>query len=138
MAPTREELLARVPLFEGLSKKHLEQVSALATRIDAAEGKVLTREGDTGREFIVILEGTVEIKRGDELIATHGPGDYFGEISLIEHTPRTATVVATSPVVLDVIGQREFATLLEDEPEIGKKIKATAAQRLAELDAEKG
>jgi CRP-like cAMP-binding protein len=138
MAPTTQELLAGVPLFEGLSKKHLEQVSALATRIDASEGKVLTREGDVGREFIVILEGTVEIKRGDELIATHGAGDYIGEISLLEHTPRTATVVATTPVVLDVIGQREFATLLEDEPEIGRKIKATAAERLAALDAEKG
>ena len=137
MAPTTEELLANVPLFEGLSKKHLKQVSALATRIDAPEGKVLTREGEAGREFILILEGGVEIKRGDEVIATRGAGSYIGEISLIEHTPRTATVVATSAVVLDVIGQREFATLLEDEPEIGKKIKATAAERLAALDAEK-
>ena len=138
MAPTTEELLANVPLFEGLSKKHLKQISALATRIDAAEGKVLTREGEAGREFILILEGDVEVKRGDDVIATRGAGTYIGEISLIEHTPRTATVVATSAVVLDVIGQRESATLLEDEPEIGKKIKATAAERLAALDAEKG
>lgn len=138
MAPTMEELLAKVPLFEGLSKKHLKQISGLATRIDAAEGKVLTREGEAGHEFIVILEGEVEIKRGDQVIGTRGAGDYIGEIALIEHTPRTATVVATTPVALDVIGQREFATLLDDEPEIAEKIKATAAERLAELDAEKG
>jgi len=136
MALTTEELLAKVPLFDGLSKKHLKQISALATRIDAGAGKVLTREGDAGHEFVLILEGEVEIKRGDQVIATRGAGDYIGEIALIEHTPRTATVVATTPVVLEIIGQREFATLLEDEPEIGEKIKATAAERLAALEAE--
>ena len=135
MAAKTEELLAKVPLFQGLSKKHLTQVSLLATRIDAPAGKVLTREGEFGHEFILILEGEVEIRRGDDVIATRGAGDYIGEIALIEHQPRTATVVATTPAVLDVIGQREFATLLRDEPEIGEKIKATSSERLAELNA---
>ncbi|MCJ7436990.1 MAG: cyclic nucleotide-binding domain-containing protein [Acidimicrobiia bacterium] len=138
MAPTTEELLAQVPLFKDLSKKHLQQVSKLSTRIDAPAGKVLTREGEAGHEFILILEGTVEIRRGDGLVATRGAGDYVGEISLIEHQPRTATVVATTPVVLEVIGQREFATLLSDEPEIGEHIKATAVERLADLDSSDG
>ena len=138
MALTTEQLLAQVPLFKDLSKKHLKQVSTLATRIDASAGKVLTREGETGHEFILILEGSVEIRRGDELIATRGAGDYIGEIALIEHQPRTATVVATTPVVLDVIGQREFASLMRDEPEIGAAIKATADERLAELDSSDG
>ena len=138
MAPTTEELLARVPLFKDLSKKQLEQVSHLATRIDAAPGKVLTREGEAGREFILILEGDVEVRRGDEVIATRGAGDYIGEIALLEHLPRTATVVASTPVVIDVIGQREFATLLEDEPAIGECIKAVAAERLAENEASDG
>jgi CRP-like cAMP-binding protein len=135
---TTEEMLAEVPLFKGLSKKHLKQISGLTTRIDAAPGKVLTREGETGREFILILEGDVEIRRGDEVIATRGAGSYIGEIALLEHRPRTATVVATTPAVLEIIGQREFATLLEDEPEIGAAIKATSAERLAELDANEG
>lgn len=138
MAPTTEELLAQVPLFKDLSKKHLQQVSTLTTRIDAPAGKVLTREGETGREFILILEGEVEIRRGDDVIATRGAGSYIGEIALIEHQPRTATVVATTPVVLEVIGQREFATLLRDEPEIGEQIKATAEERLADLDSSDG
>jgi CRP/FNR family cyclic AMP-dependent transcriptional regulator len=128
---TTEELLAKVPLFDGLSKKHLQQVSNLATRIDAEAGKVLTREGEGGREFILILDGEVEVRRGDEVVATRGAGDYIGEIALLEHQPRTATVVATTAVVLDVIGQREFATLLQDEPEIAEKVKATAAERIA-------
>jgi CRP-like cAMP-binding protein len=138
MAPTTEELLAKVPLFKDLSKKHVQQVSLLATRIDAPAGKVLTREGELGHEFILILEGQVEIRRGDDVVATRGAGDHIGEIALLEHKPRTATVVATTPVILDVIGQREFATLLQDEPEIGEHIKATASERLAELESSDG
>jgi len=130
--PTTDELLARVPLFRDLSKQHLRQVRSLATRVDVQPGRVLTREGGTGHEFIVVLEGEVEIRRGDKVIATRGAGDYVGEIALIEGRPRTATVVATSPAVLDVIGQREFAELLVEEPEIADRIRATAAQRLEE------
>jgi len=130
--PTTDELLARVPLFRELSKRHLRQVRSLATRVDVQPGRVLTREGGTGHEFIVVLEGEVEIRRGDKVIATRGAGDYVGEIALIEGRPRTATVVATSPAVLDVIGQREFAELLVEEPEIADRIRATAAQRLEE------
>jgi CRP-like cAMP-binding protein len=127
-----DELLARVPLFKDLSKKHLRQVRGLATRVDVAEGRVLAREGGTGHEFIIVLDGEVEIRQGDEVIARCGAGDYVGEIALIDHRPRTATVVATSPAVLDVIGQREFAELLAEEPEIAEQIRATAAQRLDE------
>jgi CRP/FNR family transcriptional regulator, cyclic AMP receptor protein len=133
--PTTDELLAQVPLFKNLTKKHLAKVSSLATRIDAAPGKVLTSEGELGREFIVILEGEVEIRRGDEVLATQGAGDYIGEIALIDHRPRTATVVATTPVSLEVIDTRAFNTLLDDEPEIAEKIQATAKERLAELEA---
>jgi CRP-like cAMP-binding protein len=79
------------------------------------------------------LEGEIEVRHGGDVIATRGAGSYVGEISLIDHRPRPATVVAKSPVVIDVIGQRGFATLLEQEPEIAEKIKATATARLAEL-----
>ena len=132
--PTTDELLAQVPLFKDLSKKHLQKVSSLATRIDGATGKVLTTEGELGREFIVILEGEVEVRRGDEVLATRGAGDYIGEIALIDHRPRTATVVATTPVTIEVIDARAFHTLLSDEPEIADKIQATSKERLAELE----
>jgi CRP-like cAMP-binding protein len=131
--PTTEELLAQVPLFKDLSKKHLQQVSSLATRIDLPAGKVLAQEGEPGHEFVVILEGEVEIRKGDEVIATRGAGSYVGEIALLERRPRTATVVATTPLVADVIGQREFNTLLDDEPQIAEAIKAKSAERLREL-----
>ncbi len=129
---TTDELLAQVPLFKDLSKKQLRQVRSLATRVDVEPGRVLAREGGMGHEFIIVLEGEVEIRQDDDVIATCGAGDYVGEIALIEDRPRTATVVATSPAVLDVIGQREFAELLVEEPEIGEQIRATAARRLEE------
>lgn len=125
-----DELLAQVPLFKDLSKKHLRRVRSLATRVDVAPGRVLTREGGAGHEFIIVLEGEVEIRQDDAVVARCGPGDYVGEIALIEQRPRTATVVAISPAVLDVIGQREFAELLAEEPEIAEQIRATAARRL--------
>ncbi len=94
---------------------------------------MFAREGEIGREFLVVLEGEVEIRRGDEVVATRGAGDYIGEIALIDHRPRTATVVAKTPVVIDVIDLRGFNSMLSDEPEIAEVIKATAKQRLAEL-----
>jgi CRP-like cAMP-binding protein len=138
MAPSTEELLSQVPLFQGLSKKHLAQVSNLATRIDVPAGKVLAREGEAGHEFIVILDGEVEIKRGDDVVATRGAGSYVGEIALLEHRPRTATVVAKTAVSAEVIGQREFTTLLDDEPAIAEAVKAKSAQRLEELEGDDG
>ena len=134
---TTDELLAQVPLFKDLSKKHLRQVRSLATRVDVAPGRVLAREGGMGHEFIIVLEGEVEVRQDDDVIATCGAGDFVGEISLLEERPRTATVVATSPAVLDVIGQREFAELLAEEPEIAEQIRATAARRLDD-DAHRG
>jgi CRP-like cAMP-binding protein len=131
-----EELFAKVPLFKGLSKKQLGQVRNLATRIDVDAGRELTHEGRTGQEFIIVLDGEVEVRRGDDVVARCGAGDYVGEIALIDDRPRTATVVATTAALLEVIGQREFAGLLSQEPEIAERIRATAAQRLAELDAD--
>jgi CRP/FNR family cyclic AMP-dependent transcriptional regulator len=131
-----EDLLTRVPLFKDLSKKHLAQVRNLATRIEVPPGRVLTREGRVGYEFVVVLEGEVEVRRDEKVVATCGAGDFVGEIALIDDRPRTATVVATTPAVLDVIGRREFADLLAHEPEIAERIRSTAAQRLAELEAD--
>src|SRR5438309_2629151 len=97
-----EEQLAQVPLFASLSKKDLRRISQLATPLQQPAGAVLTREGKVGHEFIIVLEGEVEIRKGDQLVATRGPGTYLGEIALIDHRPRTATVVATTPVSLEI------------------------------------
>ena len=130
-----EEWLATVPLFNGLSKKQLREVSSLATRLDEPAGTHLTSEGRVGNEFIIVLEGEIEIRRGDDVVATRGAGSYVGEIALLDNRPRTATVVAKTPVVIEVIGRREFRTLLADAPELQQEIMSTMAQRLAELEA---
>ena len=124
-----EEQLAQVPLFEGLSKKELKLVSQLATPLEEPEGTVLVREGATGHEFIIVLDGEIEVRKGDRVIATRGPGTYVGEIALLDHRPRTATVVAKTPVSIEVIGQREFAGLLSEVPEISQKLIPAMAKR---------
>jgi len=78
--------------------------------------------------------GDYLVKRGDEVISTRGPGDYVGEIALLQDVPRTATVVTKTPATIEVIGRREFSTLLADEPEIAAAIKETAAERVKELE----
>jgi len=124
--------LATVPLFHDLSKKQLRLISQLATELEEPAGTVLIEEGKPGHEFIVIIEGEIEVRHGERVIGEHGPGTYVGEIALLEHRPRTATVVAKTPVKLEVIGQREFAGLLQEVPELSQQVTATAARRLAE------
>jgi CRP-like cAMP-binding protein len=124
-----DERLAEVPLFEGLSKKQLEMVSSLATRLDVPAGTVLTREGGQGCEFIIVLEGEVEVRQQGRLVATRGPGEFFGEMALVDHQPRTATVRSTTPVEMEVIARREFQALLADVPGIADRIRATIAER---------
>jgi CRP-like cAMP-binding protein len=131
-----DERLAKVPLFAGLDKKHLQQVSSLVTQIDVKEGKDLTREGEHGNEFIIVLEGEAEVKVGGNVVATRGPGDYFGEIALIANRPRTATVTAKTPMKIEVIGRREFQTMLHDNPGIATELLGIAADRLSENDGE--
>jgi CRP/FNR family cyclic AMP-dependent transcriptional regulator len=127
-----DERLAAIPLFAGLSKKLLREVSSLATRLDFPAGKELTHQGEIGHEFLILLDGEVDVQIDGKSVATRGPGDYFGEIALLADRPRTATVIAKTPVSAEVIGRREFATLIHDVPEISQQLLATMADRLAE------
>jgi CRP-like cAMP-binding protein len=129
-----DERLASIPLFQGLDKKHLRQISSLATQIDVKEGKELTREGEHGNEFIIVLDGEAEVRVGDDVVATRGPGDYFGEIALVANRPRTATVVAKTPMRIEVIARREFQTMLHDNPTIAAELLGVVGDRLAELE----
>ncbi len=131
-----DERLAEVPLFEGLSKQQLRRISSLMTRIDRPAGQILTREGEHGSEFFIVLEGELEVRQADRVIATRQPGDYVGEIALLDRRPRTATVVASTPVSVEVLSRREFVSLLAEVPELSVQIMATMAARLADLEAE--
>jgi CRP-like cAMP-binding protein len=133
-----DELLASVPLFAGLSKKELREVGSLATRVTVPKGSKLAHQGKPGREFLVVLDGSVDVLIDGEVVATCGAGEFFGEIALLEHGTRTATVVATSDVVVDVINQAEFSTLVNDHPNIGQVLRAKGAERLADNAAHQG
>jgi CRP-like cAMP-binding protein len=131
-----DERLARIPLFEGLSKKQLSQVSRLMTPLDLKAGKVIARQGEVGREFLILLEGQVEVVRDGKIIAVRGPGDFIGEIALLDNRPRTATVTARTDVVVEVLNRGEFASLLAEAPELSSQVMATMARRLAAIDRE--
>ncbi len=124
------ELLKRVPLFAGCSKAELREVALSADELDLRDGYVLTREGKSGREFFVLIEGTARVTKGQKKLADLSGGDWFGEIALLTHTPRTATVTATSPVRVLVITDRAFRRVVETMPRIAIKVLATVGQRL--------
>lgn len=125
------DLLKRVPLFAGCSKAELRQLALVADEIDLRDGHVLTREGRPGREFFVLVEGTVRVTRNDRKVTDLGAGDWFGEIALITDAPRTATVTATSPVDVLVITDRSFRRVVETMPSIALKVLACVGERLA-------
>ena len=125
------ELLKRVPLFAGCSKKELGEIALVADEIDFSAGKVLTREGDSGREFFVLVDGAAEVRRKGRKVRTMGSGDFFGEIALVSSRPRTATVTATAPGRLLVVTDRAFQQLLQKMPSLQLKVLTALADRLA-------
>jgi CRP/FNR family cyclic AMP-dependent transcriptional regulator len=125
------DLIKRVPLFASSSKAELEEIASIADEIDLPEGKVVIKEGDAGREFIVLIEGTADVERGGRKLASLGPGDFAGEIALIAKLPRTATITTTSPVRALVITDRAFRQLLEHSPQIQIGVLNALAERLA-------
>ena len=125
------ELIKGVPLFAECSRKDLSEIAGIADEIDLREGKEMTRQGERGREFFVLLEGDADVIKNGRRINQLGAGDFFGEIALVSDTPRTATVTATSPVRALVITDRSFRRLMQDQPEIQSKVLAALAARLA-------
>ena len=125
------ELLKRVPLFAGCSKSELRELAKTADELDIREGTVLTREGRTGKEFFVLIDGTANVTTGGEKVAELKAGDWFGEIALITDSPRTATVTATSPGDILVITDRRFRSVVETMPSIALKVLSRVGERLA-------
>jgi CRP-like cAMP-binding protein len=127
--------LANVRLFAACNKKELGLIGRASDEISVSPGKELVTEGSTGHEFFLILDGKAAVKRGGKKIATLGPGQYFGEMALLDRGVRTATVVAETPMTLLVLGQREFGGLLDEVPGLAHKLLTIMAARLREADA---
>ena len=130
------EMLRRVPLFSGCTSDELRQVTHLMTEVDVEAGHVLVREGAGTPEFFIIGEGTASVTRHGKQIGSVGPGDFFGEISIIDGGPRTATVTATSPMRINVATHREFVGLLDSVPEIARNLLPTLTRRIRDARAE--
>ena len=126
--------LKKLPLFEELSHKELERLATWADEVDVAQGRHLTEEGAFGHEFFVIEEGTAEVTHEGVVIAELGPGDYFGELAILEHKRRSATVTATSPLRVIVMFQREFEAMELEMPEVAERIRATVASRKHQIE----
>ena len=116
--------LAQVPLFSTCSRKDLQKLGKASDEIAVKAGKVLVEEGKPGHEFFLIVDGTAEVRRNNRKVATLGQGQFFGELSLLDRGPRSATVVAETDMTLLVLGQREFAGVIDEVPAMAHKLLA--------------
>jgi CRP-like cAMP-binding protein len=126
--------LARVPLFAACSRKELQTIAKASDEVTVPSDKVLVEQGTSGRECFVIVDGTASVKRNGRRVATLGPGSYFGELSLLDKGPRTATVTAETPLTVLVLGPREFSSVLDAVPGLSHKLLTTLATRVRDLD----
>lgn len=127
--------LARVRLFSACSKKELATIGRASDEVAFPAGKVICEEGKPGREFFLVLDGEVTVKRKGRKVASLGAGSHFGELALLHRGPRNATVTAETPTTVLVLGQREFSGVLDEIPGLAHKLLTHMAGRLAELDA---
>lgn len=125
------DALGTVPLFDGVDEKHLRAVAERAQALSVREGELLMLERFHGEQFLIILEGSASVRHGSQEIAVLGPGDFLGEIGLLQHEDRTATVIARSPMKLLAISDEDFQEVLRDIPEVGQRVRREAALRLA-------
>jgi CRP/FNR family transcriptional regulator, cyclic AMP receptor protein len=123
-----------IPLFSACNTRELREVARLGTPVRVAEGTTVAKEGSPGRELLVVLSGAATCRAKGRKLARFGPGDFFGEMSLLDHGPRSATVVADSDMELLVLDSREFRQLVEASPTIAWKILGTLAARLRDAD----
>lgn len=128
------ETLRNVKLFSSCSKKELEKVAKASDEITMTAGTLIVDQGQTGREAFIILDGEVTVKRNGRKVATLGSGDVVGELSLLDHGPRTATAVCETDCTLLVIDQRRFLGVVDDVPAISHKLLASLATRIRDLD----
>ena len=128
--------LASVPLFAGATTKELRQIAKATVELTIDEGKEFVTQGDIGREAFVIVEGRADVSRGGQKISELGPGDCVGELALLDHGPRTATVTAATPLTVLVLGPREFSGLLDEVPTLNHKVLTALASKVRQLDSQ--
>ena len=127
--------LAGVPLFAGLSKRHLAHLADAADEVAFAPGESIVRQGDLGETLFVLLEGQAKVVRGGRSVAKLLPGQFFGELSAVDGGPRTASVVADTPVLALRVFRRTLADLLQTEPNVTVRMLEGMSRRIREIEA---
>jgi CRP-like cAMP-binding protein len=128
-------MLERVPLFKGLSRRQLELIARLADQLEVPAGERLAKAGATGHELFIIVDGQASVTTRNGRKVRLGPGEFFGEMSLLDGGPRSATVEAATPMRLLVLGHREFWSLLNTTPPLTGKIMRALSQRVRDAEA---
>jgi CRP/FNR family cyclic AMP-dependent transcriptional regulator len=129
-----EARLREIPLFAGLGKKERREVARQADEVEVESGRHLVREGEFAYEFFAIEEGAAEVRRGEQLLAELGPGDFFGEMGLIGQVTRNASVIATSPLRVLVLTGSSFRHIERELPHVSKQIRKAIEERCRQLE----
>jgi CRP-like cAMP-binding protein len=129
----RTELLSGARLFDGVDPTGMDRIASVAVRVDFPGDHVIARQGEIGTGFFVIVSGGVRVIRDGETIATLGPGDFFGELSVLDGRPRTAQVIADGPTTCLALATWDFEVVLLEEPEVALAILRGLASRLRDL-----
>src|ERR1019366_9805039 len=116
------------------STKELRTIRRALEEVRVPSGRLLCEQGTIGREFFLIVEGQASVKRNNRKVATLGPGQYFGELALLDRRPRSASVISDTDMTLLVLGQRQFNGVLDSVPALSRKLLAAMATRLREAD----
>jgi CRP-like cAMP-binding protein len=127
-------MLGSVPLFSGLEKKDLEEIAGIGRRVTFERGKTIIKEGEPGIGFLLVLEGKAEVRRKGKTVATLEPGNFFGEMSVIDDKPRSADVVAIEPTTCLGVTEWSFTPMLRSNPSIAIGIIAELVRRIRKLE----
>ncbi len=128
------EHLRNVSLFQSCTQKDLEKIAKASDEIQMNAGTLIVDQGQTGREAFIVLEGSVAVKRNGKKLGSFGPGTVVGELSLLDHGPRTATVICETDCTLLLLDQRHFMAVVDDVPALAHKLLASLAGRIRDLD----
>ena len=128
------ELLKTVPLFANCDAREIERLGMLVEEVEVPNGRVLFSQGDVARELFIVVGGEVRVERNGTVLATRGPGEFFGEIALVAEGNRTATATCMTSCRLLVLNHRDFHSLMDEFPALKMRVLETLAQRVRTLD----
>ena len=124
-----EAKLRDIPMFAKLSRKQRKLLAQRADEVEVQPGRLVCRKGDSGNELYVIEEGRAKVVRDEQYLDELGPGDFFGEMGILDDAPRNAHVVATTPMTLMILNGAALKELQREKPELARQISSTIEQR---------